>query len=411
MPPRISNTNSNSSSLRKEFCAYLCIFIFVTIFSTSAVFAAEVPGSTLKSVSSPPGKNSALLKSGNTDKAKISPLETASVAYDASRDLLSIRANFIPLGDLVRRISKKTSISIKVLSKKLLDEEIRFQIENKPLEAALKKLFKDRYNATYSYSAKKTTGKLTSRPRLSKIFILSRIAGTSPDRQNAGSPLSDGAAKITVSSLSSEPATASASVPESRPESNTDAGALLAAIEDKLGNWHPSNTPEDLENLKKDLEKLKELAPEQKPDPAAIAPVVDSLAGVLKDSELDTSLRVNAAEVLGLLGSERAVGPLTEVFRRKERIVRDAAASSLVKIGSPEAVGAVFKVFEEYRSFNMHASAIGALASSGEADALFFEDGEHLGPGAGFIGALEGVVVHFSDSIGHRKTPFRETGF
>ena len=90
--------------------------------------------------------------------------------------------------------------------------------------------------------------------------------------------------------------------------------------------------------------------------------------------------------------------------------------SSYMFITGPNVVKTVTHeevTFEELGGADVHAETSGVchLAADSEADALFFEDGEHLGPGAGFIGALEGVVVHFSDSIGHRKTPFRETGF
>ena len=83
----------------------------------------------------------------------------------------------------------------------------------------------------------------------------------------------------------------------------------------------------------------------------------------------DSKTRASAAEVLENIGSEKAIGPLTEALKDGDSGVRASAASALGKIGDEKLIDVLIELFKDEDS-GVRASAAGALGNIGSEKAI-----------------------------------------
>ena len=97
--------------------------------------------------------------------------------------------------------------------------------------------------------------------------------------------------------------------------------------------------------------------------------IIDSLMEELRDK--DWYVRGGAAEVLGSIGSEKAVGPLIQVLTTaKENYVRERAADALGNIGSEKAVDPLIQALTTAKENYVRESAAYALGAIGSEKAV-----------------------------------------
>lgn len=128
---------------------------------------------------------------------------------------------------------------------------------------------------------------------------------------------------------------------------------------DKLG-WKPSSEVDRCYYLiaKRELKELVKIG----------KPAVESLIQSLKDRK--ESVRGEAAEALGEIGDERAVGPLIHALKDEDWTVRGKAVVSLWEIGDERAVESLIHVLKYDPEFFVRKAAAWALGEIGDKRAV-----------------------------------------
>jgi hypothetical protein len=242
------------------------------------------------------------------------------VQYDPVSDQLSIRADRTPLREVLREISERARVSIRVPDEKLLSEELPIEMKNVPVEQALRQLFRG-FDSVFLYSAAVDPQRGTTPRRLDKVILFSRKAGGQiVERQFGTDPrpaVGPGAAPLAAARVQA------LREPGAEREREKALEALLETVRDR-------NSPSHYDAIAA----LHQLAPEK---------AVGALANLLQGD--DGEMRVIAATGFGQIGDERAIYPLTTALTGNDPLARQVAANSLARIGGQRATDVLFQAY------------------------------------------------------------------
>ncbi len=290
---------------------------------------------------------------------------TLEVTYDAGTDLLSIQAHGVPLGKVIQKITKKTSLTVKSLKEDLLEEPISLEVKKLSLERAMKKLLQG-FNSVFLYSPAPATKQISDTYQLVRVFLLSKKdnvqsnALTEPQAtgHQKKAPSKDG--ELIRAIVAKKPRVAREIVEVLKKKGTEEdlEEAVDALVETMIASLLAGDATTG-HTYYGTLGALKELAP---------ARAVDPLVNLLQDQKAGTLVHALAARALGEMGQESAVGPLMSAFDSHDSDVRDAAAFGLARIGGDTGRGFLLQVLRN-GELDLQQSAATALAFWGDRQA------------------------------------------
>lgn len=222
---------------------------------------------------------------------------SSSFVLKVKDNLLTLKANDIPLKEVLTEIVNQTGIHILIHGE--LEEVLSADFSGLPLDEGLRRLIKDS-NYVFIYETGKGKG---GEPPIKQVIIYSKKGGGPTERLES---------RVMV------PEKREKHLPETLEEASLD--SLVRALKDK-----------DPGVREEAVDRLVELD-----DRRVIIPLTRVL---LQDSAPD--VRETAAEALGELGDKRAVRPLVQALRDREAGVRESAVDALAEIGGQEAINAL----------------------------------------------------------------------
>lgn len=209
--------------------------------------------------------------------------------------LLHIKANAIPLDDLLKELSARTKVKIHLVGS--LSQKVTFRSRKIPLDQALIKLVEGTADYMFVYSQPST---------LKEVWIFSDSEGAPPVKVLSGDTLSQRlGSKYNLAQDSRE----------------IDAQSLLSTPVEELLKSQNANVRLRV------VEMLGELRDEQ---------AVEDLISVLDDEDED--VRESAVYALAQIGSRQAVEPLITRLGDESPWVRASAAEALAKIRDESAL-------------------------------------------------------------------------
>lgn len=224
----------------------------------------------------------------------------ASFVVEAKNDLLTLRANDIPLKEVLTEIVDQSGISITIHGE--LEGLISADFSDLPMDEGLKRLVKG-LNYVFIYGSEK--GKSGTLP-IKRVIIYSKKGG-GPIRRLESRRV----------------------VPERQPSQELEEASfdsLVKALQDK----DPAVREEAVDRLV-DLEDKR---------------AINHLSRVLLQDKAP-DVRESAAEALGDFGDRRVVRPLVRALRDEDAGVRESAVYALVEIGGGEAINALRRALQD----------------------------------------------------------------
>jgi hypothetical protein len=248
---------------------------------------------------------------------------SGSYVYDAAADRLSLRAQDVPLIDLLETISERSGVTIEQEAIAGLDQPVTASMEDVSSEDALRLLLAG-FQKIFFYDAAGRGEEPSG--RLESVLVLGLKSPPGAVGETRALSLSEDAPAALLEALQEEDVAA--------------AGAIAIALSETSGPREMELTvsetldamePRPLTEYLSAVEVLAEAARER-----TIAELVkrmqppDSAPG--EQAVQATRRRSRAALGLGVVGDARALDPLMEVFQSSEREVRVAAADSIQRI-------------------------------------------------------------------------------
>jgi hypothetical protein len=269
--------------------------------------------------------------------------EILDVHQDPESGLLSIRANKVNRGQVMKKISKVTGLTVQSLDDDILRTPFEVNLKRLPLKQIIDRLLND-LNTILIYSSPPETANANGVSKLVKVLILSRKKGMTSGLKVVGNEDSDKTGKGVRVVLNSElgrailgnKTSATRRILKALIESDTQA-EREKAIED-LGRimLDPSlyNQAGSGHLFYEALNALKQLNPESGEG---------FLTRLLETGE-EAWVQSLAAQNLGELGSESSVDTLLSAFTSDNTLVRNAAIDSLAKIGDSRGINQLLQM-------------------------------------------------------------------